>query len=140
MSDEATTTHGEHEVYEYLCTGCPLGCRLEVDVVDGDVIEVRGNTCKKGVRYGKQEHLDPRREVSTTMWLAGGPLERLPVRASEAVPKPKVMGFVAALAGVVVEAPVAFGQVLVSDVAGTGIDVISTREVDRVEEPALVAG
>jgi CxxC motif-containing protein len=139
MTDTATI-HGDHEVFEYVCTSCPLGCRLEVDVVDGDVIEVRGNTCKKGVRYGKQEHLDPRREVSTTMWLAGGPLERLPVRAAEPVPKPKVREFVTALAGVVVQAPVAYGQVLVSDVAGTGIDVIATRQIDRVEEPALVVG
>jgi CxxC motif-containing protein len=137
---EGTTTHGEVETYVYLCTSCPLGCRLEVDATDDDVIEVRGNTCKRGVKYGTQEHLDPRREVSTTMWLAGGPLERLPVRASEAVPKPKVKAFVAALSGIVVQAPVTFGQVLASDVAGTGIDVVATREVDRVDHPAMVAG
>lgn len=140
MSDPTTTTNGDHEIFEYVCTNCPLGCRLEIDVVDGDVLEVRGHTCKKGERYGKQEHLDPRREVSTTMWLAGGPLERLPVRAAAAVPKPQVKAFVAALGGIVIEAPVSFGQVLARDVAGTGIDVIATRAVDRVEHPALVAG
>ncbi|MFP4312031.1 MAG: DUF1667 domain-containing protein [Nitriliruptoraceae bacterium] len=139
MTEESTTT-GEVHTYEYVCTNCPLGCRLEVDAVDDDVIEVRGNTCKRGVKYGIQEHLDPRREVSTTMWLAGGPMERIPVRAAEAVPKPKVTEFVASLAGMVVQAPIACGQVLASDVAGTGIDVIATREVERVEEPALVAG
>ena len=138
--DEHTTSTDEVETFVYLCTSCPLGCRLEVDAVDGDVLEVRGNTCKRGERYGKAEHLDPRREVSTTVWLAGGPLERLPVRAAEAVPKPRVTAFVAALAGLVVEAPVACGQVVASDVAGTGIDLISTREVGRVEEPALVPG
>lgn len=137
---EDTTHHGEVHTYEYVCTNCPLGCRLEVDAVDDDVIEVRGNTCKRGERYGKAEHLDPRREVSTTVWLAGGPLERIPVRAAEAVPKPKVKEFVSALAGLVVEAPVGFGQVLASDVAGTGIDLISTRAVEQVQEPALVAG
>lgn len=141
MSEHTTTTtEGEVETQIYLCTSCPLGCRLEVDAVEGDVIEVRGNACKRGVKYGTQEHLDPRREVSTTMWLAGGPLERLPVRASEPVPKPKVKEFVTALGGIVVEAPVSFGQVLATDVAGTGIDVVATREVDRVEAPALVAG
>lgn len=137
---EHTPTHGEVETYVYVCTSCPLGCRLEVDVVEGDVIEIRGNSCRRGERYGREEHLDPRREVSTTMWLSGGPLERIPVRSAAAVPKPEVRAFVRALAGVVVQAPVGFGEVVASDVAGTGIDVVATRAVDRVEEPALVAG
>ena len=128
------------ETFTYLCTSCPLGCRLEVDAVEGDVIEVRGNTCKRGVRYGTQEHTDPRREVSTTVWLAGGPVERLPVRAAAPVPKDRVRAFVAALAGLVVEAPVAYGAVLAEDVAGTGIALVATREVARAEDPALVAG
>lgn len=122
-------TNDEVETYTYLCTSCPLGCRLEVDATDGDVIEVRGNSCKRGVRYGIQEHTDPRRAVSTTVWLHGGPCERLPVRAAEAVQKDEVRAFVDALQGLVVEAPVPFGAVLLSDVAGTGIDLIATREI-----------
>jgi CxxC motif-containing protein len=117
------------ETFTYLCTSCPLGCRLEVDAVGDDVIEVRGFGCKRGMRYGTQEHQDPRRAVSTTVWLHGGPMERLPVRASEPVPKDRATEFVAALAGLVVEAPVAFGAVLATDVAGTGIDLVATREV-----------
>ncbi|MEX2551125.1 MAG: DUF1667 domain-containing protein [Nitriliruptoraceae bacterium] len=119
------------ETFTYLCTICPLGCRLEVDAIDGDVIEVRGFGCKRGKRYGTQEHQDPRRAVSTTVWLHGGPTERLPVRAREPVPKDRVRDFVDALAGLVVEAPVSFGAVLATDVAGTGIDLVATREVAR---------
>jgi CxxC motif-containing protein len=131
-------TVDEAETYVYLCTSCPLGCRLEVDAVDGDVIEVRGNSCKRGIKYGKQEHIDPRRAVSTTVWLHGGPCERLPVRAAEPVPKDEVRAFVDALQGLVVEAPVPFGAVLLSDVAGTGIDLIATREIAAPREAAPV--
>ena len=134
-SDTATTARqGEVETYSYLCTSCPLGCRLEVDAVEGDVIEVRGFTCKKGERYGVQEHTDPRRAVSTTVWLSGGPMERLPVRAAEPVPKDEVMALVHALRGLSVAAPVEVGQVIASDVADTGIDVIATRSVAPVED------
>lgn len=127
-SDTATTaTAGEVETFHYLCTGCPLGCRLEVDAVDGDVIEVRGFTCKRGERYGIQEHTDPRRAVSTTVWLRGGPMERLPVRAADPVPKDEIMAFMAALRGHCVDAPVTCGDVIVADVAGTGIDLLATR-------------
>lgn len=131
-------TDDEVETYVYLCTSCPLGCRLEVDAIDGDVIEVRGNNCKRGVTYGRQEHTDPRRAVSTTVWLYGGPCERLPVRAAEPVPKDEVRAFVSALQGLVVEAPVEFGAVLVTDVAGTGVDLVATREIAAPEQPATV--
>lgn len=141
--DERTLPQDAHtgeevETYVYVCTSCPLGCRLEVDAVDGDVIEVRGNTCKRGVRYGTQEHTDPRRAVSTTVWLHGGPVERLPVRAAEPVPKDQVRGFVSALAGLVVDAPVRLRAVVATDVAGTGIDLIATREVAPAAPPEPV--
>jgi len=131
-------TADEVETYVYMCTSCPLGCRLEVDAINSDVIEVRGNSCKRGVKYGKQEHTDPRRAVSTTVWLHGGPCERLPVRSAEPVPKDEVRTFVDALQGLVVEAPVDFGAVLLTDVAGTGIDLLATREIAAPKEPATV--
>ncbi len=130
----ATIDAGESDTFAYLCTGCPLGCRLEVDVVDGDVIEVRGFSCKKGERYGAQEHTDPRRAVSTTVWLVGGPVERLPVRAAEPVPKDAVLSLVRELHGLEVHAPVEVGQTIATDVAGTGIDVIATRAVQPKEQ------
>lgn len=117
------------ETAVYLCTGCPLGCRLEVDAVDGDVIEVRGHTCKRGERYGRQEHLDPRRPLSTTVWVRGARVARLPVRSAEAVPRDRLIEVAEALRGVCVEAPVQRGQVVRSDVAGTGVDVVATRSL-----------
>ena len=62
----------EHEVAAYLCIGCPLGCRLEVEEDDhGDVLEVRGFDCKKGKEYGRQEHTEPKRMVTTTVAVRG---------------------------------------------------------------------
>lgn len=123
---------GHVETAVYLCTGCPLGCRLEVDAVDGDVIEVRGNTCKRGERYGRQEYVDPRRPLSTTVWVDGAAVPRLPVRSADAVPKARLRDVAAALRGVCVSAPVHRGDVVLADVAGTGVDVIASRSMDRV--------
>ncbi len=33
---------------ELICIGCPLGCNLTVDMDGSEVVEVKGNTCKKG--------------------------------------------------------------------------------------------
>lgn len=117
--------------FTYLCTGCPLGCRLEVDAVDGDIIEIRGFECAKGKRHAKQEHTDPRRPVSTTVAIIGGHLQRLPVRAAEPIPKEAVLEMVRELRTVQVQAPVHRDQVIVTDVAGTGIDVIAARNMAR---------
>lgn len=120
------------ETAVYLCTGCPLGCRLEVDAVDGDVLEVRGHTCKRGERYGRQEHTDPRRPLSTTVWVRGAAVARLPVRSADAVPKARLLEVAAALRGVCVDAPVRRGEVVLADVAGTGVDVIASRSLPAV--------
>ncbi|MDO8389566.1 MAG: DUF1667 domain-containing protein [Actinomycetota bacterium] len=114
----------------YLCIGCPLGCRLEVDeMVDGSGLEVRGFSCKKGKEFAAQEHTDPRRSVTTTVALSGAALTRLPVKTSGTVPKGFVRGVCVALRGVRVTAPVLCGQVVLADVLGTGVDVVATREV-----------
>jgi CxxC motif-containing protein len=124
-ADEVTT-------HAYLCTGCPLGCRLEVDATNGDVLEVRGFSCRRGERYGRQEHVDPRRPLSTTVWIDGATIRRVPVRTAEAIPKTRVVAVAEALRGVRVDAPVRRGDVVLPDALGTGVDVIVTRDLDRV--------
>jgi CxxC motif-containing protein len=114
-------------VETYLCTGCPLGCRLEVDVVEGDIVEIRGFECAKGKRYAREEHTDPRRPLSTTVTISGAALPRLPVRSAEPVPKAVVRALAVALRDVNVRAPMRRGDVVLTDALGTGIDVIATR-------------
>jgi CxxC motif-containing protein len=115
------------ETATYLCTGCPLGCRLEVDVVENDIIEIRGFECAKGKRYARQEHTDPRRPLSTTVAISGSVLPRLPVRTAEPVPKTVVRRLAETLRRLEIEAPVQRGQIVLTDALGTGIDVIATR-------------
>ena len=39
---------------EFTCIMCPLGCSLEVTEENGQVLEVKGNTCPKGREYHAQ--------------------------------------------------------------------------------------
>ena len=57
--------HAGESTYHYLCIGCPLGCRLELDESQGEIVEVRGKSCKKGEEFARQAHHDPRRLVTT---------------------------------------------------------------------------
>ena len=48
------------ETRELICIGCPLGCPLTVRI-DGEKVEVSGNTCKRGEDYAHKEVLSPTR-------------------------------------------------------------------------------
>lgn len=133
LEHDRSATAVEVETYGYLCTGCPLGCRLEVDATADDVIEVRGFGCKRGERYGRQEHLDPRRPLSTTVWIDGAAVRRAPVRTADAIPKAQVIEVARALRGVRLQAPVRRGEVVLANALGTGVDVIATRALERVD-------
>jgi CxxC motif-containing protein len=116
----------------YLCIGCPLGCRLEVEEEEGAIVEVRGFACKRGKEYAEQEHVDPRRMVSTTVRIVNGLWTRLPVRTTVAVRRDHVRAVCAAVRQVSVSAPVKMGDVIAADILGTGADVISTRDMPSV--------
>jgi CxxC motif-containing protein len=119
--------------YTYLCIGCPLGCRLEVDEdAAGDIVEVRGFSCRRGKDFAVQEHTDPRRLVTTTVAVDGARWPRLPVKTSGTVPKGMVRAVCEVLREVRVAAPVTLGSVIVTDVLGTGCDVVATRDLPAV--------
>ena len=119
--------------HDFVCINCPLSCELELTEEEGEVLEVSGNECKIGVKYAEEEFKDPRRVVTTTVTAKDGVLPLLPVRTAEAIPKRLVVEAVGALAGLVIEAPVTDGQVIYPDIVGTGVDVIASRDLARVE-------
>ena len=134
-----TQTQRPVETFTYLCIQCPIGCRLEVDAVDDDVLEVRGASCTHGERYARQEHADPRRWISTTVRATGGTVPRLPVRSSQPVPKARILEVARALRQVELCPPIARGEIIVEDILGLGVDIVSARTLDApagIEESA----
>ena len=116
------------------CIGCPMGCPLELTIVDGEIRKVTGNDCKRGEDYARQEYTNPQRMVSTTIACVAGLWPRLPVKTAAAVPKDRVMAVVQTLHPIEIEAPVRMGQVILDNVAQTGIAVIATRSLPRIKK------
>ena len=114
----------------YLCIGCPLGCRLEVEEdAAGAVVAVRGFSCKRGHEYAEQEHRAPQRIVTTTVAVTHTLWPRLPVRSDRPVPKGMVRAVCARLHNLEVAAPVQMGQVILADVLGTGANIVAARDM-----------
>lgn len=126
----------DNTTFAYLCIGCPLGCRLELDEdAAGEIIEVRGSSCRKGDRYAVQEHTDPRRVFTSTVAIEGGLWRRLPVKSAAPIPRDRVRAAASELTAVVVTAPIRLGEVVHADLLGTGIDVVATRDMVAGEPP-----
>ena len=97
-------------IVELTCISCPLGCPLKVETDnEGKVLSVTGNTCKRGEDYGR------------------GPV--VSVRTRQDVPKSKIFAVMEEIRRTVVTAPVHIGDVVIPNIAGTGVDLIAT--VDR---------
>lgn len=118
---------------ELICIGCPLGCNLTVEMDGGQVVSVNGNTCKRGDDYARKELTDPRRIVTSTVPVAGGNLPVVSVKTASDIPKGKIRECLCALKGVTITAPVQIGDVIVENVADTGVDVIATKSISAVE-------
>ena len=113
----------------FTCVNCPMGCTLEVAFDDaGAIASITGNTCKRGEEYARQEAVDPRRNVSALVMVPGC-LEPLSVKTAAPVPKARIMDVMAAVREMRVESPIAVGQVLLEDVAGTGVAIVATKDM-----------
>lgn len=117
------------EKRELICIGCPLGCMVTVTMENGVVTAVEGNTCKRGDDYARKEVTNPTRIVTSTVMVQGGSDVTVAVKTRTDVPKDKIFDCVKALKGITVKAPVHIGDVIVADVAGTGVDIVATSEV-----------
>ena len=119
------------EKVQLTCIGCPLGCALTAQMEGREVKAVSGNTCPNGEAYARKELTNPTRIVTSTVRISEGELPVVSVKTASDIPKSRIFACVYALKNVDIPAPVAIGQVVLRNVAGTGVDVVATRNVAR---------
>ncbi len=112
------------------CIGCPMGCPLTVVMNGKEVVSVTGNTCKRGEVYARKEVTDPTRIVTSTVRVSGGSIDMVSVKTKEDIPKDKIFQCVRDLKGIQIPAPVHIGDVILTNVAGTGVDIVATKNVE----------
>ena len=110
-----------------ICINCPKGCEMDV-VVDGANVTVTGNTCPKGEVYARSEVTNPTRMVAGLVRVAGM-RKPLPVKTKTPVPKWKISDVLFSMHQATVQLPVKIGDVIVANVAGTGVDLVATANM-----------
>ena len=112
---------------ELTCIGCPLGCAITVTMDGSTVTAVTGNTCPRGDAYARKEVTNPTRIVTSTVRVNGGIYPMANVKTASDIPKGRIFDCVNALKDITVNAPLKIGDVVLSDVAGTGVDIIAAE-------------
>lgn len=109
-----------------ICTLCPKGCHLSVDLENKTV---SGNGCIRGKFYGISELTAPLRTLTSTVKIDGAICRRCPVKSSTDVPREKVVEIMRLLDSVQLTAPVALGDVVLENVLDTGANIVITRSM-----------
>jgi len=115
---------------ELTCIVCPMGCRLTVEKV-GDDIRVSGHTCKRGEKYAIQETTCPMRTLTSLVSVKGGEGPLCPVKTANVIPKALIADALKEVKAACVEAPVMIGDVIIKNIAGTGVDLIAAANCGR---------
>lgn len=125
----ASTTRHFH------CTTCPSECALTIETrIDENgvehVLSVQGNRCARGRKFAEQEIIRPMRILATTIVVRGGDEKLLPVRTARPIPRDLHLSAMRDIRHASVIAPVHMGDVVMSDLLGTGVDLVASMNVD----------
>lgn len=114
---------------DLICIVCPNGCRLSAAIpADGGSITVTGNKCRRGQTFAEAELTNPTRSLTTTVRTGCKELPWLPVRTDGEIPKRQIGAALKELQSVFIEKNVRCGEVILTDLAGTGINVIAASD------------
>ena len=108
------------------CIICPRGCAMTAEITAAGVT-VTGHTCARGEEYAVAECTNPVRTVTATVRVSNRTDTMVSVKTAAPVPKGKMAEVMARLRQITVQAPIAMGDVILSDVFGT--QIIATREI-----------
>ena len=109
------------------CIRCPMGCAIHVEMENGQVVSVTGNTCKRGEAYARSECTNPVRSLATTVKVDGGIHNVVPCKSAGPLPKGMIMDCMKAVNAAEVKAPVKLGDILIENICGTGVNIVATN-------------
>lgn len=117
-----------------ICISCPIGCHLTVSYDENEVvthknIQVKDNKCPRGIIYGKEEILAPKRVVTATCAIDSELMGRIPVKSTGAILKEEINGLLEELYRLKLKSPVKMGDVIISDYHDSGIDIVICRSL-----------
>lgn len=117
------------EIKELVCVNCPMSCHLEIQMEGTNVLSVTGNTCPRGEAYARQECVCPMRILTSTVKVENGMHRVLPVITEKEIPLEKTEEAMKEIKSIVVQAPILCKDVIIEDIAHTGVRLLASRSM-----------
>ncbi len=114
--------------YALTCIVCPLGCVIEVEIKNGEIISVANYKCPRGKEWAIEEILSPVRPFMSVVRVIGGIFPVVSVKSTGPVPKENMKDLTKLLSNVVLQAPVPAGTVVLHNPMGLKVDIVTTRD------------
>ncbi len=115
---------------ELTCIRCPIGCQITVIQKEDGTMDILGNSCPRGKEYAANEVTNPVRTVTSTVRVEGGLLPVVSVKTEADIPKGEMAHCMEAINAVTAKAPVHIGDVLAENIAGLGVSLVATKNVE----------
>ncbi|MBR5922609.1 MAG: DUF1667 domain-containing protein [Clostridia bacterium] len=113
---------------EIICTVCPTGCTIHVEGENKTITKIEGFSCPRGKLYAENEFISPVRILTSTAKVKNAKTPLVAVRSKTPIPKDKLFDCMEEIKKLELTAPVKRGDVLISDVCGTGVNIIASGE------------
>ena len=121
------------DTLQFNCTTCPSECLLTVEVKRDANGSVTGNSCPRGDKFAHQELTCPMRVLTTTVAVSGGDEALLPARTAEAIPLALHAQAINLIRGLVVNAPIHMGDIVLKNLLDTNVNLIASMDIDRAQ-------
>lgn len=117
-------------MHKLVCIVCPNGCNLTIDK-KGEEYDIKGAKCKKGNEFALEEMVAPKRSISSTIKTIYSELPVVPVRTSGDILKKDIFTVMKEINKFTVEKAYDVGEVIIKNVANTGVNIICTVRMGR---------
>jgi CxxC motif-containing protein len=114
------------------CILCPIGCEIRIN--KKELLVINGVKCKKGIQYSKNEVLNPKRILTTSILVKNGVLPLLSVKTSKPIPKEKIFKILKIIKNTSVNAPIEIGEIIIKNILNTGSDIIATKTIKKISK------
>ena len=116
---------------EFVCIICPNSCQLKVEYEGKTIKKIAGAQCSKGEAFVKNEITNPLRVFTGSVLVENGDFSLVSVKTPSPISKKYLKKIGEITRRIKVEAPVAIGQIIASNLLDNNIDLIATRKIEK---------